>query len=306
MSRKKTILRALGRVALRVFIATIRWIPLPTALAIGRGLGTLTRWVSGRRYRVALKNLRIAFGDALTEAERHRIAREAFKHFGMMAVEIMKFPFLSPQEVLRRIELTEEDYRLLCSLLERRKGCLLITAHLGNAEIASRVFILRGHELLALARDARDRGTTEILSRLRERMGVKVVRLRQSMKQVLSALKRNALVAILCDQNAADVFVPFFGHLTGTADGPARLALKMGAPMIFPYCVRDGKGGYRIIVTGSYLAEPTGDEKADIARAMAEVNRHLEQIIRAYPEQWLWFHDRWKSSPGVGHETPCP
>ena len=72
--------------------------------------------------------------------------------------------------------------------------------------------------------------------------------------------------------------------------------------MLFFYCVRDGRGGYCIRTNGHYWAEPTGDIKADIERTMTVVNSRLEQIIREYPEQWLWFHDRWKSSPKVESE----
>jgi lauroyl/myristoyl acyltransferase len=52
--------------------------------------------------------------------------------------------------------------------------------------------------------------------------------------------------------------------------------------------------------------EPTGDEKADVERAMTEVNRRLEAIIRRHPEQWFWFHDRWRSSPGVVNPADVP
>jgi KDO2-lipid IV(A) lauroyltransferase len=104
-------------------------------------------------------------------------------------------------------------------------------------------------------------------------------------------------VAIVTDQNASDVYVPFFGQPTGTVDGPAKLALRTGAPMLFFMGVREPKGRYRVEVSGYYNAIPTGDNSADIERAMTEVNKHLENFIRKYPEQWLWFHDRWRSSP---------
>jgi KDO2-lipid IV(A) lauroyltransferase len=278
-------------------MALVRWLPLPAALALGRGMGTLMRLLARKRYRVALKNLDIAFGESKSRAEKERIARDCFKHFGMFAVESLKFGYLSQAEVDRRIYVDPESQRDFDELMSHGKGCLLITGHIGNFEIAGRWITARGHELFALARRARDTGTTDVMTQARERMGIKVVTLNQSLKPVFAGLKRNALVAIICDQNAGDVFVPFFGRPTGTVDGPARIALRMGTPMLFFYCVRDGKGGYAIRSHGHYWAEPTGETEADVVRAMTEVNRKLEEIIRLYPEQWLWFHDRWKSSP---------
>jgi Kdo2-lipid IVA lauroyltransferase/acyltransferase len=259
------------------------------------------RWGSKRRYQVAVKNLKIAYGDTLPEAERERIARESFRNFGMFAIEVIKFAFMSEEEVDRRID--GEAYAPFQELLEHKKGALLITGHLGNFEIAGRYATARGHELLALAREARDQGTTEMMNRLRRTSGIKVITLKQSLKPVFAALKRNASVAIICDQNATDVYVPFFGRPTGTVAGPARLALRTGAPMIFFFCVRDGNGGYKIHSNGTYWAEPTGDEQADIERVTTVINQRLEEMIRLYPEQWLWFHNRWKSSPAVQTEA---
>src|SRR5687768_6199347 len=280
-------------------MALVRIVPLPIALSIGRGLGTLMRLAARKRYRVALKNLDIAFGDTKTVEEKERIARECFKHFGMFAVESLKFSYMSQDEVERRLSVGEESMNEFTELTSHGKGILLITGHLGNFEIAGRWITARGYELFALARQARDRGTTDVMTQTRERMGIKVVTINQSLKPVLAGLKRNAIVAIICDKNARDVVVPFFGRPTGTVDGPARIALRMGAPMLFFYCVRDGKGHYDVRSHGHYWAIPSGDMEADVIRTMTEVNQRLEEMIRLYPEQWLWFHNRWKSSPKV-------
>jgi KDO2-lipid IV(A) lauroyltransferase len=302
--KRKQILRAIGRQILIALIFVVRILPLPVGLAVGRTLGTLMRVLSKKRYNVALKNLRIAFGNELSESERHRIARESFKHAGMFAIEGIKFAYMPQPEVEQRIKVI--GYEAFAEIMARKKGCLFISAHLGNFEIMGRWFSPRGYELLALARAARDQGTTDIMLKMRERMGIKVITLNQSLKPILAGLKRNACVAIICDQNAADVFVPFFGQPTGTVDGPARMALRMGTPMIFPYCIRDGKGGYVVQSAGLYEAQSTGDETADVERVMTEVNRILESLIRAHPEQWLWFHDRWRSSPDVKDPAQTP
>ncbi len=295
----KKIGRRVGREILRVLIVVIQAVPLSVGLAFGRGFGNFMRFCARKRYRVALKNLRIAYGDTLTEAERIRIAKQSFKHFGMFAIEVIKFSSMTQSEVEQRLEVDEGSFEEYEKLMAEKKGCLLITGHLGNFEIAGRWIVPRGYEIIALARESRDRGTTEMMTKLRERSGVRIITLGMSLKPIIAGLRRNASIAIVCDQNAADVFVPFFGHPTGTVDGPARIALKMGAPLLFFYCVRDGKGGYRIRSHGHYVPVSTGNEAADIETAMTEVNKRLEEIIRLYPEQWLWFHDRWKSSPGV-------
>lgn len=296
-SRLKQAGRVVGRQALLALDGLVRRLSLPAGLALGRKLGDLMRRLSKKRFGVALKNLELAYGDQLSAADRERIARESFRSFGMFAIESIKFGYLSDEEVNRRVTVDPGAYSDFEEVMARGKGCLMVGAHLGNFEVAGRWLVPKGYELIALARESRDQRTTEIMTRARERSGIKVITLRQSLKPVLAGLKRNALIAIICDQNASDVFVPFFGRLTGTADGPAKLALRTGAPLLFFYCVRDGSGAYRVGTEGHLFAERTGDEQADVERVMTEVNARLERMIRRWPEQWLWFHDRWKSSP---------
>jgi KDO2-lipid IV(A) lauroyltransferase len=294
-SRRKALMRRAGLWLLLGLVGMLRILPLPAALALGRGIGSLIRLFSKKRYRVALKNLQIAYGDSLTEAERRRIARESFRQFGMFAVETIKFAFLSQEEVDRRVRFTHPE--ALQEALQAGRGVLLISGHFGGFEVAGRWLTGRDCELYALAREARDPGTTALMTRMRQRCKIKVITLRQSLKAVYGALKRNAFVAIICDQNASDVFVPFFGHPTGTVDGPARLARRTNTPMIFFVTRREARCRYVIEYRGTYWPQPTDDEQADVLRIMTEVNRQLEAMIREKPEQWLWFHDRWKSSP---------
>jgi KDO2-lipid IV(A) lauroyltransferase len=222
----------------------------------------------------------------------------------MFMVESVKFGYMSKEEVTERVTICPECFEYNENVMKDGKGCLYITGHLGNFEILGRWYTDRGYELFALAREARDRGTTNIMAEIRERMGIKVININQSLRPVLAALRRNACLAIICDQNATDVFVPFFGHRTGTVDGPAKIALRTGAPMLFFMGVRDGGGKYHVECNGYYRAESTGDTQTDIELTMTEVNRNIEEMIRRHPEQWLWFHDRWKSSPGVKEAVP--
>src|SRR5262249_34726095 len=151
----KDIGRATGLLVLRGAIFVVRGLPLPIALALGRGLGTIMRLLAKKRYHVALKNLKIAYGDAMPEKERERIARACFRHFGMFVMETIKFAYMPQEEVERRIQV--HGYEQFPELMQQQRGCLFICGHLGNFEIMGRWLSPRGYELIALAREARDR-----------------------------------------------------------------------------------------------------------------------------------------------------
>jgi KDO2-lipid IV(A) lauroyltransferase len=293
----KRLARAVGLAVLKGLVSLLPRLPLPVALGLGRGLGNLMRVVSKKRRKVALDNLAWALGPAHSEGERRRIAWESFRQFGMLMVEQIWYAFRSPEQIDEVIEFREEDWNDFAALHARGKGVIFVTAHLGNFEMQARIPAARGVEVLLLVRPSRDQGTTELITRLRERTGLKVVETGKGLRTILEGLRRGACVAMVSDQNAGDVFVPFFGRQTGFVDGAARLALKTGSAIILCYCVRVGPGRFRMLYSGGFVPEPTGDTTADIDTIMRRVADDSEAAIRAYPEQWLWFHNRWKSSP---------
>jgi KDO2-lipid IV(A) lauroyltransferase len=71
----------------------------------------------------------------------------------------------------------------------------------------------------------------------------------------------------------------------------------MGSPMIMFFSQRTGPGEYRMEVHPPLKPVPGFDLVEGMTRA---INNALEEQIRRVPEQWLWFHDRWKSARRAG------
>jgi KDO2-lipid IV(A) lauroyltransferase len=288
--------RAAGRMGIRLVVGPVRAMPLPMARAFGKGLGELLFRALGRYRRVALKNLALIYADKGPE-ERQRMARAVFRHFGEMAVEFIKMPQLSREDVDRMV--TVEGEENLCRAFEAGKGVLLITGHFGNWEFMARWLTMHGYPLNVVARDARDPAATKLMADTRQGNGAQVLYRGNSARGILQALKKNQIVALLPDQNAADLFVPFLGQPTGTVDGPGVLHLRTGAPLLFSWCRRTPDDRFHITFEPPEVVAPTGAQAADVARVMALINARLEAQIRQTPTQWLWLHDRWKASPGV-------
>lgn len=116
---------------------------------------------------------------------------------------------------------------------------------------------------------------------------------------VLRSLKNNELVGILLDQNtnvAAGVFVDFFGKPACTNKGLAVLARATGVPVIPAFLAREG-GAFHVEFGPEIPTIKTEDEDSDIYVNTRNYNQALESIIRRYPEQWFWVHNRWKTRP---------
>jgi len=288
---------AAQQIALRLIVAPIRGLPWPVAQAVGRGFGTLFFRLVRRYRRVALKNISLVYGSATSASERRRMAVAVFRHFGQVAFEFVKTPQLSREQLDALVTIAGAEN--LDSALEGGKGVLLITGHFGNWEIMARWLTAHGYSLNVVARRANNPEAEKLLTETRQGSGATVFARGNSARSVLRALKQNEIVGLLPDQNAADVFVPFFGHPTGTVDGPAILHRKTGSPLLFSWCVRTSDNRFLLTFEPPVVVPPTEDPACDIAQIMALINARLEAQVRKYPTQWLWLHDRWKASPGV-------
>ena len=117
----------------------------------------------------------------------------------------------------------------------------------------------------------------------------------------IKILRDGGILGLLSDVNAhpkEGVFVPFFGVPACTASGAAMLAIRTNS-LIYPtFCVWDAHEKKYKFVHGKLL-EPviTGDRKQDIIDTTALYTDEIEQIIRLYPDQWMWIHKRWKTRP---------
>lgn len=285
-----------GRVALLGLHQLAKRMPLPVLYRVAERLGKLAYRLS-RRYRtVADRNLRMAYGESLSDNERDRLVEQVFIHFAKSLMEFLVGDGLTPNDLHRMVTLVGEEHLQWC--LRQGKGTLIITAHYGNWEIAARYLTqCRGYVLNVVARDTDDAATTVLVNRIREIGGYRVIPRGQAARPVLQALKRNELVALLPDQNAGDVFVPFFGRLAGTVAGPALLALRSGAPLLPVFCTRQPDNTYLFEMLPPLVVQPSDDKERDVREIMARITALIEQQIRKHPSQWLWLHNRWKTRP---------
>ena len=104
-------------------------------------------------------------------------------------------------------------------------------------------------------------------------------------------LRSGGLLAFLIDQNirAESVKVPFFGMPALTPIGPAKLAVRAEAPVMI--CFVERRGGKHIV----QFQEPI--VASDPVEITARLTAAIEEQIRRAPEQWVWFHPRWKERP---------
>jgi Kdo2-lipid IVA lauroyltransferase/acyltransferase len=295
-------------IPVRLLFAVLGALPRKTAVRVGIFIGRLAHRFAGGLRRVALRNLEIAFPEK-TIGEREAIALASFENLGRVLGELTQFPKATPEELRELIEFPFDSETGKASAEAAAfeagraagRGTLLVGPHLGNWEIGVFAYSALEDKLTYLARPLDNPLIEDLTVRLRTRFGNEPINKNNSVATAMSILRRGGILGVLPDVNVLPrdgVFVPFFGTLACTTSGVAMMAMRTGAMILPMSCVWNNAAGKYNVVYGPIIESPnTGDRHRDVFEMTAAFTAELEKLIRAYPDQWLWIHKRWKVRP---------
>jgi len=304
VSRRRSALR--NRIEYGAYLGA-RWLAHhagPRALArIGGWLGDLYH-VSGRRRREILDfNLKLAFPE-LDATARGRLGREVSRHFGRVTLDALRLQRLEPDAFLSQVTIAGRQN--LDAGLARGRGIFLLSAHIGSWEVAALAAGLIIPGGFAVVNRPLDNPILEAeLERLRGLFGNRALGKVNVSRGMLRQLRAGGAVGILIDQRTQEhegVLVPFFGHPAWTHPALARLCVRTRAPVVPIWGLWDGPGRYTVRFDPPLLPDELPDEARDEVGLTARLLGLIEGVIRERPEQWLWYHDRWRQLRQTGRE----
>lgn len=276
-----------------------KWGVLPERWASlsGELTGSLAGGVLKVRRAEVDANLRRAFPD---ESDRWltRVAMESYEHLGREASTLFRMSKWSREDVLQRVRF--EEFEMVDEAVAAGAGAILMTAHLGNWELAGAALAARGYPIDVVQKGMSNRAFEDEIKRMRAGRGMGLIDLEDATRGVVRSLDRGRVPALLGDQNAhrGGVFVPFFGVDAATHRGLAVLALRKEVPVFVGFAIRDFGGGRTYTLRAHRLDSPrTGDLDEDVRALLLEYHGILEEAIRGAPEQYFWHHRRWKTRP---------
>ena len=270
-------------------------LPTSTLETLGRGLGRIAYGLDVRHRRIILQNLAFIYPD-WDSPKRRQVARSVFKHFGIVLLEILQASFLSRAKLAERVRV--EGLNILEKAMNQPNGCLVYSAHLGNWELGFLAVSARlNRSVVTVAKPIKWQRAHAWLTGLRSRFGNRVVFKEGAMPFMIRSLRKGNTVAVLIDQGVRRneaVEVSFFGKRTMATPSVALLAMRCRAPVVPIFCVREGDGRYCVKVRPPVPFERTDSLRHDVQAYTQKLLRLLEEAIKDYPEQWFWFHKRWK------------
>ena len=282
------------------------WAILKTlgALPRGMGRGTASTIAAGlyamlpKLRRTTEFNLRLAFPE-WDAARRSSVIRGMVRNLGWMAAEFARMPRYTRENIEEVLVL--DGHENFLEGQRRGKGVLYLTGHIGAWELSSFAHALYGFPLHYMARPLDNPRVDALVNRYRCLSGNKPIFKNESARALLKILKEAGTVGILADQNTMPeeaVFVDFFGKQASTSTGIARVALHTDAAVVPGYAIWDESlQKYRLRFEPPVQLIRTGDTERDVLENTQKFTKIIEDIIRQYPDQWVWVHGRWNTRP---------
>lgn len=275
-------------------------LPLPVLYLLADFLFVLSYHVIGYRKKVVLQNLRNSFPDK-ADTELRGIAKTFYRQFADIIVEILRLASMDAAEMRRRIVFSNQE--VLNNFVQQKGTVITMGSHSCNWEWVLPAGVVQfGFPAEGIYKPLYNEFFEEFMLYLRSRLGARLIKMKDTMRDFVRNRKTQRVVAMLSDQTPPygeiQFWTTFLHQDTPFFVGAEKLAHTFGCPVLFLDVERIKRGHYRltfdVISDGSIKAE---EGSFPITEAFA---RKLEASIRRNPANYLWTHKRWK------HKRPQP
>jgi KDO2-lipid IV(A) lauroyltransferase len=236
-------------------------------------------------------NLKIAYNS---DHVPYQDVRAVFRNFGKYLLEFFTLDRHSmPVFIKSHIHVHHVEY--LNEVLQRGKGGIVLSAHLGNWEMGGVVLPMMGFPLSVVALAHKDPRVNALFNARREAFGAMVIQTDVAVRRVVEHLGRNRFVAILGDRDfgSGGLTMDFLRHKTIIPKGAAFFSMKTGAPIVPVFFMRTPDDHFDVHIYPP-IDPPVSNGKITDEAAKQVILKYLNVIedeVRKNPSQWLIFRD---------------
>ena len=278
---------------LKIISQLLCLLPYASILALGKVLGRLYYHIAARQRRRALLQIQERLGISFSEAED--IIKRLFIKIAQTLLEVMYMPALTPEKMERYVTIENRHY--LTEAVAKGRGVVYLSAHLGNWEWMGAALAMAGFPVASVIKSQPNAQHTRIINEYRQQAGITIFARGAELLSAAKALKQGKVLGFFSDQDAGiqGTFVNFLGKMASTPRGAAVFAKKFKSPIVPAFIVRRPQGGHSIMIDPPIYYEDTGDEKQDIHNLTVRLTGMIENKIKEYPDEWIWFQKRWNT-----------
>lgn len=280
----------------------LRWINSvhrSTAIKFLQSLSLIGFYLVRSERQKTIKHLTMVYGKEKDEQQIYQMAKAVFFNLGRNMADAFRIPCYNSQNIDRYVQ--AQGLEKLDRALQKGKGVLALTGHVGNWELMGGYLAMKGYRLNVVGAPIYDPRLDDLVVNNRLQSGMNYIARGSATREIMRALRRNEIVGLLIDQDTKHVdgvFVNFLGKKAYTPVGPVILAMKTQATVV-PMEIHIQKDNTHLIEINEELKLIfTEDESYDRIHNTQICSDAIEKSIRKHPTQWVWMHRRWKTRPG--------
>ncbi len=260
------------------------------------GIYHLIYFFDAKHKKIIKTNLDFAFGEVLSKKEKEEITKKCYKNLVYFLADFIKNQGISKEELAKKV--TFKNKNILEDAIKNNQKIILITAHYGNWELISLALSAFDKPITGVGRALDTKRLDTILKKNREQFNIEVLNKNGAFRGMMRALKQGRLLGLLVDQNTSEkdgVLIDFFGKKARQTHSTSLLARKMDAVIIPAFITTDDYKNYTVTFYDKITPIKTEDIDNDILKTTQEQANIIEKVIRQKPDEWFWFHKKWKN-----------
>lgn len=250
-----------------------------------------------KKHRKIIKaNLDLAFENEMSEERKQAIVKKCYDNFVFNLADFVRNQGISKEALDAKMTLKNSE--VLEKAIEDQRKIIIISGHYSSWELLPLTTAAFFGPVTVVGRELDSPSLNQILIKNREQFNIEMLNKRRAMKGMINALKNDRILGILVDQNTTDqegLLVDFFGKKAMHTPSAALLARRMDAVIIPAFITTDDYQNYTMTFYEPIEVEKTEESKQDIFEATQKLAQVTEEVIRDRPQEWFWFHKRWKN-----------
>ncbi len=283
---------------LKIFVRLLGFVPHKVGRTVAEIIGHLWFAADKRHRNITIENISYAFAGEMNQIQARILAKKVFSHFILFVFEVAWGMRIHLDDFHSHFEVT--GFENLRKAYDKNRGIIFLTGHIGIWELAAIFDGKTGIPINIVYRPIRAVALNQFVNDVRLRLGGHVFPVKKALAHIQKALAQKEALFLLMDQSTKSKrgsVVNFMNRKTFANKGIAMLAMESGAPVVPLFIVR-GKSKYLIIIKPEIPLASAETKEENIEINTQNYTSAIEDVVRQYPDQYFWLHNRWKYQPG--------
>jgi len=243
-----------------------------------------------RSKKIVNNNIKKAFPD-YNSKEFNKIKSSMWNNYGRVFAEYLYMKNFRNGNLSKNISIEGED--VLLNIKDQNQKVIFISGHFSNFELMAMQIDKIGIKIGAIYRPLNNIFLNKFMKRIRKKYicNNQIKKGIGGLKELIKLNNQGFSTALMIDQRVSQgIKSSFFNEKAFTTTIPAQLIKKFNMPVVPIFIER-----YEGIKFKMKVHKPIHFSNEDtIENITNELNKILEKMILANPNNWIWSHNRWK------------